>query len=115
MESLISLNAFAYTLQCVLANVTHAINGGGVPLMLVNTVFNTSKGMIIGGLKGSGTVGDDDDEEIVCKEDLSMNVSQETQRREAGWIIFEGLLHLGNQWMGTRLSMFFKLLNVRAL
>ncbi len=81
--------------------------------MLTNTVFNTAKGMILGNWKPGG--GEEDDDEITFKEDLSAisDAGQENTRREAGWIIFEGLIHLGNQWMGTRLSAFFKLLNVR--
>ena len=82
--------------------------------MLTNTVFNTAKGMILGNWK-AGSGGEDDDDEFIFKEDLGKQVvdaGQENTRREAGWIIFEGLIHLGNQWMGTRLSAFFKLLNV---
>jgi hypothetical protein len=80
--------------------------------MLTNTVFNTAKGMILGNWKAAGS-GEDDEDEFIFKEDMGMLVSDaENTRREAGWIIFEGLIHLGNQWMGTRLSVFFKLLNV---
>ncbi len=83
--------------------------------MLTNTVFNTAKGMILGNWKAvSG--GEDDDDEFIFKEDLGNQVVDgENTRREAGWIIFEGLIHLGNQWMGTRLSGFFKLLNVSSI
>ena len=80
---------------------------GGVPLTLANTVFSAAKGMILGAWKGE----EDDDETPVIFE-LGKLSLQENQRREAGWYLLEGLIGLGSQWMGTRLSMFFKLLNV---
>ena len=65
--------------------------------MLANTVFNTSRGMILGNSKSnSGAFNEEDDEDIMFKDDLSQLDMQENQRREAGWIIFEGLIHLGN-------------------
>jgi hypothetical protein len=91
--------------------VSHSLNGGGVPLTLTNTVFNSAKSMILGSWK----IEDEEDEAALMtlyQGDMSKNDSQESQRREAGWIIMEGLIHLGNQWIGTRLSMIFKLLNV---
>jgi len=33
------------------------------------------------------------------------------QRREAGWIMLEGLLHLGNQWASFKLTTIYKLWN----
>jgi hypothetical protein len=67
-----------------------------VPLMLTNTVFNTAKGMILGNWKAAGS-GEDDEDEFIFREDMGMLVGDaENTRREAGWIIFEGLIHLGN-------------------
>lgn len=52
--------------------------------------------MILGNWK-AGSGGEDDDDEFIFKEDLgSQVVDGENTRREAGWIIFEGLIHLGN-------------------
>ena len=56
---------------------------------------------------------EEEEEETLFVNDLTKLDLQENQRREAGWIIMEGLIHLGNQWVGTRLSILFKLLNVR--
>lgn len=58
---------------------------------------------------------DEDEEEFYFSMDLQKLDLQENQRREAGWIILEGLVHLGNQWMGSRLSLIFKLLNVSSI
>lgn len=70
--------------------------------------MNSAKGMILGSWKV-----DEDEEELINNMDLNKLDLQEHQRREAGWIIVEGLMHLGNQWVGSRLSLFVKLLNVR--
>ncbi len=76
----------------------------------MNSTMNAAKGMILGNWKV-----EDDEEEIFFSNDLQKLDLQENQRREAGWIVLEGLIHLGNQWMGSRLSLFFKLLNVMPL
>lgn len=44
---------------------------------------------------GNWNVGEDEDEFFFSNE-LSKVDLQENQRREAGWVIFEGLIHLGN-------------------
>jgi hypothetical protein len=88
--------------------MSHSLKG--VPLALMNSTMNAAKGMILGNWKV-----EDDEEEIFFSNDLQKLDLQENQRREAGWIVLEGLIHLGNQWMGSRLSLFFKLLNVMPL
>ena len=57
----------------------------------MNSTLNAAKGMIL----GNWTV-EDDEEEYFFSNDLSKLDLQENQRREAGWIIVEGLIHLGN-------------------
>ncbi|CDW72650.1 heat repeat-containing protein 5b [Stylonychia lemnae] len=103
-DNLANLNAQASSLTCLITSINHSL--GGVPLALINQTINVAKGMILGNWK----VGEDEDEYFFSN-DLQKVDLQENQRREAGWIIFEGLVSLGNQWMGTRLSLFFKLLN----
>jgi hypothetical protein len=39
---------------------------------------------------------EDEEEESLFINDLSRLDLQENQRREAGWVILEGLIHLGN-------------------
>ena len=67
----------------------------GVPIALANSTLNAAKGMILGNFHI-----DEDDEELFSQ-DLSKIDIRENPRREAGWIILEGLLHLGNQWVGS--------------
>ena len=57
----------------------------------MNSTLNAAKGMILGNWKV-----DEDEEECYFSNDLNKLDLQENQRREAGWIILEGLIHLGN-------------------
>ncbi len=70
--------------------MNHSLHGG-VPLTLINTAFNSAKCMILGNWKV-----EDEEEESLFINDLSRLDLQENQRREAGWVILEGLIHLGN-------------------
>ena len=77
----------------------------GVPLALSNSAFNTAKGMIMGIVTT-----EDDDEDIQSLSLEHINV-RESNRRETGWILLEGLLHLGNQWVSFKLTTIYKLWN----
>lgn len=60
-------------------------------MQLANSIINSAKSMILGSWKV-----DEDEEVMISKMDLNKLNLQEHQRREAGWIIVEGMLHLGN-------------------
>jgi hypothetical protein len=48
-DGLILLNTHSYALSLLLSGVHHSLKGG-VPLTLTNTVFNSAKSMILGGV-----------------------------------------------------------------
>lgn len=87
-----TLNSYSLALASVLTGVNNSFNGG-VPLTLTTSSFNSAKGMILGTFK---TGGEEDEDELYFQNDLQKIDLSESPRREAGWIIFEGLIHLGN-------------------
>jgi hypothetical protein len=104
LANLNSLNANASVLACLLSATTSSLMG--VPLSLVNTALNCSKGMVLGNWKV-----EDEDDEILAGLDLATIDLKESQRRAAGWIIIDGLLYLGNQWVSSKLPLLLKLWN----
>jgi len=105
-EGIDNLDAHAHGLACLLSAVAPVLKG--VPLALVGTTLNAAKGMILGNWQV------EEDEEELFSKDLNQIDLNESPRREAGWIIFGGLLHLGNQWVGSKLTITFKLWNVNS-
>lgn len=57
----------------------------------MNSTLNAAKGMILGNWKVN-----EEEEDIIKTTDLNKLDLDECQRREAGWVILEGLIHLGN-------------------
>jgi hypothetical protein len=103
MSCLNHVNMLAHALALVFSSVNHSLKG--VPITLSNSSFNAAKAMILGNFQT-----EDDEEDIVQVGLADFDIS-DSPRREAGWILFEGLLHLGNQWVGSKVTTIYKLWN----
>lgn len=57
----------------------------------MHSTLNAAKGMVLGNWKV-----DEDEDAYLFSMDLQKIDLQDNQRREAGWMIIEGLVHLGN-------------------
>ena len=97
------VNMLAHSLALVFSSVNHSLKG--VPIKLSNSSFNAAKAMILGNFQT------EDDEEDIISVNLSEFDITDSPRREAGWILLEGLLHLGNQWVGFKVTTIYKLWN----
>lgn len=93
----------AHSLALVFSSVNHSLKG--VPITLSNSSFNAAKAMILGNFQT------EDDEEDIVSVGLNDFDIADSPRRESGWILLEGLLHLGNQWVGFKLTTIYKLWN----
>lgn len=103
MTCLNQVNALAHALALVFSSVNHSLKG--VPITLSNSSFNAAKAMILGNFQT-----EDDEEDIISVGLNDFDIS-DSPRREAGWILLEGLLHLGNQWVGSKVTTIYKLWN----
>jgi hypothetical protein len=117
MSRLTQVNAMAHALALVFSSVNHSLKG--VPISLANSSFNTAKAMILGNFesedypmnspdKRSKIREEDEDIAQVGLNDFDIS---DSPRREAGWMLIEGLLHLGNQWVGSKVTIIYKLWN----
>lgn len=97
------VNILAHALALVFSSVNYSLKG--VPLVLSGSSFNAAKAMIMGNFQT-----EDDEEDIVSFGLDDFDIS-DSPRREAGWILLEGLLHLGNQWVGSKVTTLYKLWN----
>lgn len=102
LASLNSLNANSSVLACLFSAATSSLQG--VPIALTNTALNCAKGMVLGNWQV-----EDEDDEVLAKLDLQSLDWKKSQRRAAGWILIDGILYLGSQWVSSRLSLIFKL------
>jgi hypothetical protein len=75
-----------------------------VPVALTTATLNLAKTLIIGILPLEVKT-----EEDKLKFDLGNMNSTTNQRREAGWILLEGLLYLGSDWILTEMPLLMKL------
>ena len=84
-----------------MSKVINTVNG--VPLAIAQSSLNVAKGMILGAWQVN------DSDEMSEKMDLKNIDLVQDQRREAGWILLEGLLKLGNQWVQGNSQLIHKL------
>ena len=103
MKWMSQVNMLAHSLALIFSSVNHSLKG--VPITLSNSSFNAAKAMILGNFQI-----EDDEEDIISINLNDFDIS-DSPRREAGWILLEGLLHLGNQWVGSKVSTIYKLWN----
>ena len=89
-----------------LATLIKALPGSlrGVPIEETEIAFNTVKNMVSGG-EYQGDVIDED--KMFAAEQNDQDIDNAI--RYAAWIIVDGLLHLGPEWVGSRLTFLFKL------
>ena len=78
----------SHSLALVFSSVNHSLKG--VPIKLLNSSFNEAKAKILGNFQT------EDDEEDIISVNLNEFDITDSPRREAGWILLEGQLHLGN-------------------
>lgn len=79
-----------------LAGVFHQapIAESGVPVALSSATLSLAKWLILGQLPLDVKTDEDKSRFLLA------NINSKTnQRREAGWILLEGLLYLGNDWI----------------
>jgi hypothetical protein len=88
-------------LASLICSVNHTIEG--IPLALVATALNAAKTQIL----GTWPLEPSPDQANA----MDLNVLQITtnQRQESGWIILEGLLNLGSEWIETQSNVLMKL------
>jgi len=121
MSCLNQVNALAHALALVFSSVNHSLKG--VPITLANSSFNAAKAMILGNFENqdystpnarnskTNSSRQKDEEDDIMQYGLNDFDISDSPRREAGWILFEGLLHLGNQWVGSKVTTIYKLWN----
>ena len=102
LDSVKTLDCHATALACLFQSVPNAING--VPVALVSTAMNTVKSLILGGQPLEIKT-----DEQKAQLALSKVNPLQSSRREAGWIILQGFLYLGKDWIKSELPTILKL------
>ena len=103
MKCLNQVNMLAHALALVFSSANYSLKG--VPITISNSSFNAAKAMILGNFQT------EDDEEDIVQIGLDDFDISDSPRRESGWILLEGLLHLGSQWVGSKVTTIYKLWN----
>ena len=102
LDNIRTLNGHATALACLFQSVPSAIKG--VPVALVSTAMHAVKSLILGGQPLEAKT-DEQKSQLYLSKSNPLN----NQRREAGWIILQGFLYLGKDWIKSELSLILKL------
>ena len=102
LDNVRTLNCHAMALACLFQSVPYTIKG--VPVALVSTAMNTVKSLILGGQPLEAKTDEQKNQLYLSKVN-----PLDSQRREAGWIILQGFLYLGKDWIKSELPLILKL------